>query len=184
MAKHVEYVQLPPYLNVQLMRFELVFQGNAVRKKKIGEKIYIPEKINVKRSLAHYTLHTVPVDPSALSAGTAQPSVNETKEHSGSLQAEMKEGREGRTSEKLEGVKAESSAPSPVSLLPRLEESLPLLPPPPPLAELEMEAAALDEEMKAADSGLAEEKEESTAAPVAPAPSKKRRKTASVVSPP
>ena len=58
MSKHVEYPQLPPYLNLQLMRFELVWHGNAVRKKKIGEKIYIPEKINMRTCLAHITPHT------------------------------------------------------------------------------------------------------------------------------
>ena len=51
MVKHVEYGQLPPYVNVQLMRFELVFHGNAARKKKIGDKIYIPEKINLSHCL-------------------------------------------------------------------------------------------------------------------------------------
>ena len=51
MDKRVEYERLPPYLNVQLMRFELVFAGNGVRKKKIGDKIYIPEKIRMEGCL-------------------------------------------------------------------------------------------------------------------------------------
>ena len=51
MDKRLEYDTLPPYLNVQLMRFELVFTGNGVRKKKIGEKIYIPEKITMEGCL-------------------------------------------------------------------------------------------------------------------------------------
>ena len=51
MDKRLEYETLPPYLNVQLMRFELVFAGNGVRKKKIGDKIYIPEKIRMEGCL-------------------------------------------------------------------------------------------------------------------------------------
>ena len=51
MDKRLEYEQLPPYLNVQLMRFELVFAGNGVRKKKIGDKIYTPEKIRMEGCL-------------------------------------------------------------------------------------------------------------------------------------
>ena len=62
MDKRLEYDSLPPYLNVQLMRFELVFAGNGVRKKKIGEKIYIPEKIRMEGCLLNPTTAAVAED--------------------------------------------------------------------------------------------------------------------------
>ena len=76
MVKHVEYPQLPPYLNLQLMRFELVWHGNAVRKKKIADKVYIPEKINMRTCLAHHTPHNPTSTPNT--SQHKQPHVSQT----------------------------------------------------------------------------------------------------------
>ena len=76
MDKRLEYDSLPPYLNMQLMRFELVFAGNGVRKKKIGDKIYIPEKIRMEDCL----LKPVAVEAEVAVKGEEQMKVEAEKE--------------------------------------------------------------------------------------------------------
>ena len=182
MAKHMEYSELPPYLNVQLMRFELVFQGNAVKKKKVGEKVYIPEKINFRHCLALPGFSTFRHVPSPASMIKPPPSpVNAVKE-----QTEEREGTAALSGGALHGSGELPAAVPPPALLPRLEAELPLLPPPPPLSEMEAAADVAEEKERSAEAQppALEEAKELKEAPESTPSSKRRRKAASVVSHP